>query len=465
MSELQTFDVIFIGGGPAGYTGAIRAAQLGQKVACVEVEPRLGGTCLRVGCVPSKALLESSEKFLETKNTLKKHGVLAENVTLDLATMQKRKETIVTQLTGGIAGLFKKNKVTRFLGLGRLDGPGRVVVTANDGTETAIAAQHIIVATGSVVTPLKGVELDDNRIGTSTEALAWQAVPEHLVVIGGGVIGLELGSVWLRLGAKVTVLEYMDRILAGTDAEVATLAQKLFKRQGVDFKLGVRVTGARLDGDQVVVDIADAESIRCSHVLLAVGRKPNTQGLALESCGITTDTRGQIPVDGHFRTSAAGVYAVGDVIHGPMLAHKAEEDAVACVEQIVNGYGHVDYNLVPGVVYTEPEIATVGKSEEDLKKAEISYRKGSFPFAANARAIALGHTDGFVKILADAQTDRVLGCAIIGPRAGDLIAEVAAAMAFGASSEDIARTCHAHPSLAEVVKEAALAVDGRAVNI
>ncbi len=465
MAELQTFDVIFIGGGPAGYTGAIRAAQLGQTVACVELEPRLGGTCLRVGCIPSKALLESSDKFAETKNALKKHGIVVENVTLDLAAMQKRKETIVTQLTGGIAGLFKKNKITRLLGQGRLDGAQRVVVKAADGTETAITGKHIVLATGSVVTPLAGVELDGDRIGTSTEALAWAEVPEHLVVIGGGVIGLELGSVWLRLGAKVTVLEYADRILAGTDLEVANAAQKLFKRQGMDFKLGVRVTGAKRDGKDIAVTVAGAEPIRCSHVLLAVGRKPNTQGLALESLGITTDSRGQIPVDDHFRTTAPGIYAVGDVIHGPMLAHKAEEDAVACIEQIVHGYGHVDYNLVPGVVYTEPEIATVGKSEEDLKAAQVSYRKGSFPFAANGRAIALGHTDGFVKILADAQTDRVLGCAIIGPRAGDLIAEVAAAMAFGASSEDIARTCHAHPTLAEVVKEAALAVDGRAVNI
>lgn len=465
MSETQAFDIVFIGGGPAGYTGAIRAAQLGQKVACVETEARLGGTCLRVGCIPSKALLESSDKFAETKKTLKKHGIGVENVTLDLTTMMARKETIVTQLTNGIAGLFKKNKVTRFAGYGRVDGPGRVVVKAADGAETALTAKHIILATGSVVTPLPGVELDGNRIGTSTEALSWPEVPEHLVVIGGGVIGLELGSVWLRLGAKVTVLEYLDRIMAGTDLETANAAQKLFKRQGMDFKLGVRVTGAKLDGDGVVVTVADQEPIRCSHVLLAVGRKPNTQGLGLETVGITPNKRGQIEVDGHFHTSAPGIYAVGDVIPGPMLAHKAEEDAVACVEQIVNGYGHVDYNLVPGVVYTEPEIATVGKSEEDLKAAGIAYRKGSFPFAANGRAIALGHTDGFVKLLADATTDRVLGCAIIGPRAGDLIAEVAAAMAYGASSEDIARTCHAHPTLAEVVKEAALAVDGRAVNI
>ena len=283
MAELQTFDVIFIGGGPAGYTGAIRAAQLGQTVACVELEPRLGGTCLRVGCIPSKALLESSDKFAETKNALKKHGIVVENVTLDLAAMQKRKETIVTQLTGGIAGLFKKNKITRLLGQGRLDGAQRVVVKAADGTETAITGKHIVLATGSVVTPLAGVELDGDRIGTSTEALAWAEVPEHLVVIGGGVIGLELGSVWLRLGAKVTVLEYADRILAGTDLEVANAAQKLFKRQGMDFKLGVRVTGAKRDGKDIAVTVAGAEPIRCRHVLLAVGRKPNTQGLALES--------------------------------------------------------------------------------------------------------------------------------------------------------------------------------------
>lgn len=466
MAELQTFDFIFVGGGPAGYTGAIRAAQLGQSVACIEVEPRLGGTCLRVGCIPSKALLESSDKFLETKNTLKKHGVLVENVKLDLGAMQRRKETIVTQLTNGVAGLFKKNKITRFLGHGTLIGNGQIAVRAQDGAETVISGKHIVIATGSVVTPLGGVELDGGRIGTSTEALSWAEVPEHLVVIGGGVIGLELGSVWLRLGAKVTVLEYADRILAGMDLETANAAQKVFKRQGMDFRLGVKVTGAKLEGDKAVrVTMEGQDPLLASHVLLAVGRKPNTQNLGLEAAGITLTKRGQIEVDGHFQTSTAGIYAVGDVIHGPMLAHKAEEDAVACVEQIVKGHGHVDYNLVPGVVYTEPEIATVGKSEEELKAAGTAYRKGSFPFAANARAMALGHTDGFVKLLADADTDRVLGCAILGPRAGELIAEVAAAMAFGASSEDIARTCHAHPTLAEVVKEAALAVDGRAVNI
>ena len=464
-SATPTFDFVFIGGGPAGYTGAIRAAQLGQKVACIEVEPRLGGTCLRVGCIPSKALLESSDKFLETKNTLKKHGVVVDNVKLDLGVMLKRKETIVTQLTNGVAGLLKKNKVTRYLGHGTLIGNGQIQITAQDGSVTTIAGTHIIIATGSVVTPLNGVELDGDRIGTSTEALAWSEVPEHLVVIGGGVIGLELGSVWLRLGAKVTVLEYADRILAGMDLETANAAQKLFKRQGMDFKTGVKVTGAKHDGKFVRVTVDGQDPLLASHVLLAVGRKPNTQNLGLEAAGVKLTARGQVEVDGHFQTSAAGIYAVGDVIHGPMLAHKAEEDAVAVVELIVNGYGHVDYNLVPGVVYTEPEIATVGKSEEDLKTAGIAYRKGSFPFAANGRAIALGHTDGFVKVLADAASDRVLGCAIIGPRAGDLIAEVAAAMAFGASSEDIARTCHAHPTLAEVVKEAALAVDGRAVNI
>ena len=465
MADVQEFDIVFIGGGPAGYTGAIRAAQLGQKVACVEVESRLGGTCLRVGCIPSKALLESSEKFAETKNTLKKHGIGVENVTLDLGVMQKRKETIVAQLTNGVAGLLKKNKVTRFLGYGRLSAKNEVTIKGQDGTETVISAKNVIIATGSEVSPLKGVDVDGDRIGTSTEALSWPEVPEHLVVIGGGVIGLELGSVWLRLGAKVTVLEYLDRILAGTDLETANAAQKLFKRQGMDFRLGVRVTAAKKQGKHIQVEMADQEPITCSHVLLAVGRRPNTRDLGLETLGIKTDSRGRIEVDAHFQTNVANIFAVGDVIHGPMLAHKAEEDAVACVEQIVNGYGHVDYDLVPGIVYTEPEIATVGKSEEDLKTAGIAYRKGSFPFAANGRALALGHADGFVKLLADASTDRVLGCAIIGPRAGDLIAEVAAAMAFGASSEDIARTCHAHPTLAEAVKEAALAVDARAVNI
>ncbi len=479
MASVQ-FDIVFIGGGPAGYTGAIRAAQLGLSVACVESEKALGGTCLRVGCIPSKALLESSELYLEAQGGLAKHGIVISAAGLDLATMMKRKDKIVTQLTHGVGGLLKKNKVTRFFGHGRLAGRDagdspetmdnqgvqsrvRVVVEGQDNAE--LLATHVVLATGSVVTPLKGVELDGDRIGTSTEALAYPEVPQHLVVIGGGVIGLELGSVWKRLGAKVTVLEYLDRILAGTDPEIATMALKLFKKQGMEFQLGVRVTAAKRHGEGCIVEIDGQPPLQCDRVLLAVGRMPNTQRLGLETLGITLDQRGRIHVGEHFATSAPGVYAVGDVIAGPMLAHKAEEEAVACVEYLVTGYGHVDYATIPGIVYTHPEIATIGKSEEELQAEGRAYRKGSFPFAANARAMALAQTEGMVKILADAETDRVLGCAIIGPRASELISEVAVAMTFCATSEDIARTCHAHPTLAEVVKEAALAVDGRAVNI
>lgn len=458
----QSFDLVILGAGPAGYTGAIRAAQLGLSVAVVEEAKALGGTCLRIGCIPSKALLESSELFHQAQHGLARHGIQVSGAGLDLAAMMKRKDTMVRQLTGGIAGLFKKNKITRLHGRGRIVGPGLVQVEGPDQAE--LQAKHIVIATGSLVTPLAGVALDGDRIGTSTEALAYPEVPGHLVVIGGGVIGLELGSVWQRLGAKVTVLEYQERILAGMDGEVAAMAQKLFIKQGLQIQTGVRVTGARVDGAECVVEMDGREPIRCDRVLLAVGRVPNTGDLGLDSVGIQLDKRGRIPVDRHFATSAAHIYAVGDVIAGPMLAHKAEEEGVACVEHIVTGWGHVDYDAIPNVVYTHPEIATVGKSEEELKAEGRDYKKGTFPFAANGRAIALANTDGFVKILADAHSDRVLGCAILGPRAGDLIAEVAIAIAFGASSEDIGRACHAHPTLAEAVKEAALAVEGRAIN-
>jgi len=462
-------DLLVIGAGPAGYVGAIRAAQLGLSVGCVEVEAALGGTCLRVGCIPSKALLESSELYHEAQGGLAKHGIVISQAGLDLAVMMKRKDTVVSSLTGGVAGLFKKNKVARYHGHGQITGRDgdlwQVAVRAQDASVTQVLAHKLLLATGSVVSPLRGVELDGDRIGTSTEALSYPEVPQHLVVIGGGVIGLELGSVWARLGAKVTVLEYTDRILAGTDAEVAAIALKLFKKQGLEFRLGVRVTGARTQGDGCVVECEGQEPVLCDRVLLAVGRSPNTADLGLEQAGITTDKRGRIEVDGHFETGAKGIFAVGDVIAGPMLAHKAEEEAVACVEFMVTGYGHVDYAAIPSVVYTHPEVATVGASEEELREAGRTYRKGTFPFVANGRAKALGQTDGMVKILADAETDRVLGCAIIGPRAGDLIAEVAVAIAFGASSEDIARACHAHPTLAEVVKEAALAVSGRALHM
>jgi dihydrolipoamide dehydrogenase len=461
--QTHKHDLVVIGGGPGGYIAAIRAAQLGLDTACVEKEPLLGGTCLRVGCIPSKALLESSERFAEARHGLELHGVQVSDVRLDLPTMLKRKDAIVRQLTNGVAGLFKKNKVTRYAGLGTFKGPGLVEVQS-ETAPVLLEASHVIIATGSEVTPLAGVELDGDRIGTSTEALAYPQVPEHLVVIGAGVIGLELGSVWSRLGARVTVLEYLDRILPGTDTEIATLARKLFEKQGLTFRLGVRVTGARREGDGCVVTADGLEPIACDRVLLAVGRRPNTRGLGLEQLGLTLDARGRVPTDTHFRTTVPGVYAIGDVIAGPMLAHKAEEEGVACVEYIATGHGHVNYDAIPNVVYTAPEIATVGKSEEELVAAGVPYRKGTFPFMANGRAKALAQTDGLVKVLAHRDTDRLLGIHIVGPRAGDLIAEAAVAMEYGATSEDVARACHAHPTLAEALKEAALAVDGRTLN-
>ncbi len=462
MEESQ-HNLVVIGSGPGGYVAAIRAAQLGLDVACVEKEPALGGTCLRVGCIPSKALLEASERYHEARKGLKRFGVKVSGVELDLKAMLKHKTRVVDANTKGVDFLFKKNKVKRYLGHGRLDGAGRVVV---DGADAArLAAKHVLIATGSDVAALPGVELDGDRIGTSTEALSYPEVPGHLVVIGAGVIGLELGSVWARLGAKVTVLEYLDRILLGIDLETAKQAQRIFKKQGLDFHLGVRVTGARVDGDHCVVEAEGREPVVCDRVLLCVGRRPHTENLGLETVGVETDRGGRIPVDEHFATSAPGVYAIGDVIAGPMLAHKAEEEGIACVERLVTGYGHVNYDAIPNVVYTHPEIASVGKTEDELQDAGTDYRKGTFPFTANGRARALAQTDGQVKILADAGTDRVLGVHILGPRAGDLIAEVAVAVEFGASSEDIARCVHAHPTLAEVVKEAALAVDDRSIHM
>ncbi len=471
-------DLIVIGGGPGGYTAAIRAAQLGLNAACVEAEPRLGGTCLRIGCIPSKAMLESSEKFAEAKSKLAEHGVKATGVELDLATMLRRKEQVVDTLCKGIDGLFRKHKITRYVGYGRLGGSGKVTVTKSDGGVEELTAQHIILAPGSKPALLPGIELHTDRVGSSTEALSYPEVPPHLVVVGGGYIGLELGSVWNRLGAKVTVLEFLDRILPGTDSELAAEGMKLFQKQGLEFRLGSRVTSAKFDAAQnlCVVQCADAEPITCDRVLIAVGRTPATQDIGLETVGISLAPKGRIPVDDHFLVipdnspltshhSPTGLYAIGDCIHGPMLAHKAEEDAVACVEGIVTGHAHVDYNLVPSVIYTHPEIAAVGKTEDQLQADGTPYRKGTFPFRANGRARTLADMDGKVKILAHQQTDRVLGVHILGPRAGDLIAEAAAAMTFGASSEDIARTCHAHPTLSEAVKEAALAVDNRTLNL
>jgi len=471
VSATKQHDIVIVGAGPGGYVAAIRGAQLGFDVAVVEKEPALGGTCVRVGCIPSKALLESSFLYAEARERFAEHGVVAEKIALDLEAMQARRAKVVKQNTDGVAFLFKKNKITRYHGTGRLSGDRQVTVEGPEveGGALDLVAEHVVLATGSVVATLPGVELDDEVVVSSTEALTWEQVPESLVVIGAGYIGLELGSVWARLGSKVTVLEYLDRILPGMDGETAKEALKVFRRQGIEFRLGARVEGVDISGKgakrRATVRVADGDAVEAERVLVAVGRKPATAGLGLEEAGVVLDDRGRVKVDERFRTSASGVYAIGDLVPGPMLAHKAEEDGVALMEMLAGQPAGVHYDLVPGVVYTEPEIATVGKTEEELNDRGVPFRKGVFPFMANGRARALGHTEGRVKILAHQDTDRILGVHVIGPRAGDLIAEAVAAMAFGASSEDLARTVHAHPTLAEVVKEAALAVDGRALHV
>ncbi len=455
-------DLVVVGAGPGGYVAAIRAAQLGFNVAVVEREAVLGGTCLRVGCIPSKALLESTERYDEAQHDFKAHGITATGLSFDLATIMARKDRIVTTLARGIEALFRKHWIARYHGHGKLDGPGGLVVDGPDPVR--IEAAHIVLATGSRVARLRGVELDGDRIGDSTTALSYPSVPSHLVLVGAGAIGLELGSVWRRLGAKVTVLEYLDRILPGVDGEIAGAAQKLLAKQGLDFRLGVRVTGARAVGEVCTVEVQGQEPIACDRVLIAVGRTPNTEGLGLESIGLATDERGRIPIDERFRTAVAGVYAIGDVVAGPMLAHKAEEEGIACVEWIATGHGQVAHDAIPSVVYTSPEIASVGATEEALVEAGTPYAKGVFPFMANGRARALGHTEGMAKVLAHKETDRILGVHILGARAGELIAEAVTAIRFGASSEDLARVCHAHPTLAEVLKEAALAVHDQAIH-
>ena len=459
---MKQHDLVVIGAGPGGYVAAIRAAQLGLNTACVEMEKPLGGTCLRIGCIPSKALLDSSRLYSEAQKDFAGRGIRVGKLDLDLSTMIGHKDGVVRALTGGIDGLFRKNKITRYFGRGRLDGSGRVVVELAEGGTEQLAAKHVLLATGSVPATLPGIALDGTFVTSSTEALSYAEVPEQLIVIGGGYIGLEMGTVWRRLGAQVTVLEYLDRILPLSDQEIAKEAEKIYRKQGMDIRLGVKVTG--VDLHRKTVQVEGGQPIACDKVLMAVGRRPFTNGLGLETVGIETDKRGFIPVDEHYHTAAEGVFAIGDVIGGAMLAHKAEEEGVACVERIVTGFGHVNYEAIPSVVYTEPEVASVGKTEEQLKQDGIPYKKGLFPFLANGRAKAIGHTEGKVKFLAHKETDRVLGVHIIGPHAGDLIAECAVAMEFGASSEDIARSCHAHPTLAEAVKEAALAVDGRAIH-
>jgi dihydrolipoamide dehydrogenase len=458
----DTFDLIVVGAGPGGYVAAIRGAQLGLKVAVVEREAKLGGTCLRVGCIPSKALLETSELYEKSGKHFEERGLRVKSLELDLAQMMKHKDGVIATLDGGIQGLLRKNKVERFVGHGRLKGGGIVEVAGDQPVK--LTGKKILIATGSVSSSLPGIAIDHDRVGTSTEALSWPEVPKHLVVIGAGVIGLELGTVWRRLGAQVTVLEYLPRILPGIDEQVAAEAKKIFEKQGLVFRLGARVTSAAAKGQVCRVEVDGAEPIECDRVLVAVGRKPCTDQLGLEEAGVQIDKRGFIQVNSAYQTTAPGVYAIGDVIGGAMLAHKAEEEGVACIEKMVTGHGHINYAIIPAVVYTEPEIASAGANEDALKAAGVRYRSGKFAFAANGRARAAGHTDGFVKILADEATDRVLGVHIIGTHAGELIHEAAVAMQFGASSEDIARCCHAHPTLSESIKEAAMAVDKRAIH-
>lgn len=464
------YDLIVIGGGPGGYVAAIRAGQLGMKTACVEMRGALGGTCLNVGCIPSKALLHSSERFAEARDHLGDHGIKLGKVELDLKTMMSRKDKVVRDLTKGVEFLFKKNKVDYVKGAGSIPKAGEVAVALNGGGSETLTCKNILIATGSETTPLPGVEIDEKRIVSSTGALELPKVPKHLVVIGAGVIGLELGSVWSRLGAEVTVIEFLDRILPGMDNEIAKQTQRILAKQGLKFRLGTKVTGAE-NGRGGVALTAEAvkggaaEEIKADTVLVAIGRRPYTEGLGLEALGVKKDNRGVIQVDERFQTSVPGIYAIGDCAPGPMLAHKAEDEGAICVEMLAGQAGHIDHNLVPGVVYTWPEVAGVGKTEEQLKEDGVDYKVGKFPFTANSRARANAETDGVVKILADAKTDKVLGVHIVGPLAGDLLAEAVLAMEFGASSEDIARTCHSHPGMGEAVKEAALAVHGRPIHI
>jgi dihydrolipoamide dehydrogenase len=463
-----TFDVIVIGSGPGGYVCAIRAAQLGLRTACVEYEKTLGGTCLNVGCIPSKALLQSSEHYHQALHDLKKHGVQFTSVSLDLPTMMKRKDEVVKGLTTGVAGLLKKNKVTWLKGRGTFVSATSVKVTDDAGQTTTYSARHIVIATGSKPIEIPPAKFDRQTIVSSTGALKFDKVPEHLLVIGGGVIGLEMGSVWLRLGAKVTVIEAADRCLGTMDAELGNGLMKVLQKQGMEFHLATKLTGAKVSGGRVKATCTKADGstveIEGDKMLVAVGRKAYTEGLGLEAIGIALEAGGRVPVNAHLQTPISGVWAIGDVVRGPMLAHKSEEEGIAVAELIAGKAGHVNYEAIPNVVYTWPEVAAVGISEDEAKAQGIAVNVGKFPFLANGRAKALGNTDGFVKIIADAKTDRMLGAQILGPSASELIAELAVAMEFGASAEDVARTCHAHPTLSEAVKEAALGVEKRTIH-
>ena len=465
----MAYDVVVIGAGPGGYVCAIRAAQLGMRVAVVEKGKTLGGTCLNIGCIPSKALLYASEMFEEAGHGLGALGVVVAPPKLDLGAMMKHKDDTVAANVNGVAFLFKKNKIDSLQGEGRIAAPGRVVVKGADGAETTCEAKAIVVATGSDVARLPGIDIDEKQIVSSTGALALAKPPKSLIVVGAGVIGLELGSVWRRLGAEVTVVEFLDRILPGMDGEVGKQTQRLLEKQGVKFHLSYKVAAVEKNEKGVKATIEPAaggaaRTLEAEVVLVAIGRRPYTQGLGLEALGVATE-RGQVLIDNHFATNVATVYAIGDVVRGPMLAHKAEDEGMALAEILAGQAGHVNYDVIPGVVYTSPEIASVGSSEEELKAAGIAYAVGKFPFTANGRARAMRHTDGFVKVLADAASDRVLGVHIVGFGAGEMIHEAAVLMEFGGSAEDLARTCHAHPTMSEAVKEAALAVAKRAIHV
>ncbi len=462
----ESYDLVVIGGGPGGYVAAIRAAQLGMNVACVEKRGSLGGTCLNVGCIPSKAMLQSSHLFAEAQHDFASHGIKLDKVALDLKTMLARKDKVVMDLTQGVEFLFKKNKITYVKGAGKITSPGEVQVDGKDTLKT----KNILIATGSDVAPLPGVEIDEKQIVSSTGALELAKVPKRMVVVGAGYIGLEMGSVWSRLGAEVVVVEFLDRILPGMDGEIAKQFQRILKKQGLEFKLGTKVTAAKTAKSGVALTLepakgGDAETLQADAVLVAIGRRPYTEGLGLETVGVQADNRGFITIDHAYQTNVPGIFAIGDVVPGPMLAHKAEEEGVAVAEIMAGQAGHVNYETVPGIVYTWPEVATVGKTEEQLKEAGVDYKVGKFPFTANSRARCNQQTDGLVKVIADAKTDRVLGVHIIGPEAGDMIHEAVMLMEFAGSAEDLARSFHGHPTFNEAVMEAALAVHGRSIHI
>ena len=465
----NNFDLVVIGGGPGGYVCAIRAAQLGLKTACVESRGALGGTCLNVGCIPSKSLLNLSENFHKAKKDFNQQGIELEGIKLNIEKMMSNKNKSIQVLTKGVEFLFKKNKVAYYKGKGVLLSKNDVVVYENNNKRTNVKGKNIVIATGSGVASLPGINIDEKNIVSSTGALSFDKVPKKLAVIGGGYIGLEMGSVWSRLGSEVTVIEYLDYITPGMDREISNEFQKILSKQGIKFKMGSKVEAVKDQGKSVSISYTNVkssknESLDVDKVLVSVGRKPYTEGLNLSKVGIKKDSKGRIEVNQKLQTSVNNIYAIGDVIKGPMLAHKAEEEGIAVAEILAGQAGHVNYDVIPGVIYTSPEVATVGKTEEQLKEEKKSYKVGKFPFLANSRAKVNNETDGFVKILADSKTDKVLGVHIIGPHCGDMIAEMALAMEFGASSEDIARTCHAHPTHTEAIKEAALAVDKRPIH-